>query len=100
VFLLLLNQVVVSAKLLEHVRHDHAAAVSLVAEVRELLALGTIGKAQRKERVGFNRVSLGLVNFLPKELAADSRGSDLRHLHLVAGNLATLAPCLQRNIAS
>src|ERR1039458_7717711 len=63
VLLLLLNEVVVGAKLLEHVGHDHAASVSLVAEVRELLALGTIRKTQRKERVGLNRQALGLVNF-------------------------------------
>lgn len=63
---LLLNEVVVAAKLLEHVRHDHAASVGLIAEVRELMAPGTIGKAQRKEGVGLDRH----VNFLPEELAA------------------------------
>ena len=70
VLLLLLDEVVVAAKLLEHVRHDHAATISLVAVVREMMALGTIRKTQREERVGLNRQSLVLVNFLPKELAA------------------------------
>jgi hypothetical protein len=52
VLLLLLDEVIIAAKLLEHVRHDHAASVSFVAEVRELLAIGTLGESQRKERVG------------------------------------------------
>src|ERR1017187_6557084 len=38
VLLLLLDEVVVAAKLLEHVSHDHAASVSLVAKVHKLVA--------------------------------------------------------------
>ena len=40
-----------SAKLLEHVRYDHAAAVGFVAKVGELLALGPIAEPQAKHGV-------------------------------------------------
>ena len=45
-------------------------AISLVAEVRELIAFCTISETQRKDGIGLDRHSLGLVNFLPEELAA------------------------------
>jgi hypothetical protein len=70
VLLLFFDEVVVAAKLLEHVRHDHAASVSLIAEVGQLLTLDAVGKAQRKKGIGLDRHSLGLVKLLPEELAA------------------------------
>jgi hypothetical protein len=66
--LLLLDEVVVSTELLQHVGHDHRAAVRFVKEVGELPLLCTIFETQRKERIRFDRHSLGLVSFLPKEL--------------------------------
>ena len=60
---------VVAAKLLQPIRHYHAAAVRFVAEVRELMSLGAVGEAQRKERIGLDRQPLSLI-FLPEELTA------------------------------
>jgi|ERR1022692_1520935 hypothetical protein len=71
VLLLFLDEVVVAARLPKHVGHDHGAAVSFVEEVRELPTLRTILEAQGKESIRLNWHSLGVVNFLPKELAAD-----------------------------
>jgi hypothetical protein len=93
--LLLLDEVVVSAKLSEHVGQDHGAAVRLVEEVGELPILWAILEAQRKESIRFDWHSLSLVNFLPKQLAAMPRRSDLRHFGLVAGDLPTLTPGLK-----
>jgi hypothetical protein len=45
VALLPLDEMVVAAELLEHVGHDHGAAVGFVQEVGNLLALGASPKA-------------------------------------------------------
>src|ERR1051326_3829755 len=71
VLLLLLDEVVVAAKLFEHVGHDHAASVSLVAEVREFVTFGAICESQREERIRFHWHALRLIDFLPKELSAN-----------------------------
>jgi hypothetical protein len=68
--LLLLDEVVVAAKLLKHVGYHHRAAVGFVKEVGELLTLRTARKPQRKERVRLDGEPLGFRNLLPKELAA------------------------------
>src|ERR1035441_9403376 len=68
--LLYLDEVVVCAKLPQHVGDHHRAAVSLVEEVSELSILRAVLEAQGKESIRLDRHTLGLVNFLPKELAA------------------------------
>src|ERR1035437_7582416 len=94
--LLLLDEVVVSAKLPKQVGQDLRAAVGLVEEVGEPPILRPFLESQGKESVRLNRHSLGLVNLLPKELPALPSGLDLRHFRLVAGNLPALAPGLKR----
>src|ERR1035441_10489416 len=93
--LLLLDEVVIAAKLPQHVGNDHSAAVSLVEEVRELPIRWAVLETQGEESVRLNRYSLGLFNLLPKELAALLCGPDLRHFSLVASYLAALTPSLK-----
>ena len=71
------------------------AAVCLVEEVGEVPLPFAIFETQRKESIRFDWHSLSLVNFLPKQLAAMPRRSDLRHFGLVAGDLPTLTPGLK-----
>ena len=71
VLLLLFDKMVVGVELLQHVRHDHAASVSLIAEVGELMPLAAVANTQRKKGIGLDRQSLGFISFLPEELASN-----------------------------
>lgn len=93
--LLFLDEMVVPPKLAEHIGCHHGAPVCLVKEIRELLSLRAVIEAECKERIWFNRNSLGFFNLLPEHLASMPRRSDLGHLGLVAGDLSTLAPGFQ-----
>lgn len=95
-----LDEVVVAAKLLGHVGDHHGAAVGLVEKVGELLGLRATRKAQREDGIRLDGELLRLHNLLPKELAALFWGSDLGHIHLVAGDLATLTPSFKSDIAA
>src|ERR1035438_720150 len=70
VLLLFLNEVVVSAKLLEHVGHHHTASVSLVAKVNEQVAHRAVCKSQAEQRIRLDRHAFGFVSLLPEDLAA------------------------------
>src|SRR5258708_30204072 len=96
--LLLLDEIVVGSKFLEHVGHDHAAAVGFVEKVRELLALGAIREAQAEHGVRLYRQPCGLAGLLPEILVALTSGPDPGHDHLLAGKLATLAPSLKLGV--
>ena len=102
VLLLALDEMVVSAELLEHVGQRHGAAVGFVAEVNELLLHRPGREAQREQGIRFHRKPDSPVHFLPNLVVAASPAvrPHVRHVHLVAAQFRALPPAEKLHLAA